>query len=290
MANPLELRSRIRSVDNTRQITRAMQLVAASRMRRAQEAVEAARPYAEGITGMIRRLVEVTSPDQLPALLRPRTITRTAFVVLTTNRGLAGPLNTNTVRHVLEHMATAEVHGEASVLVVGRKGHIALRNATTILAAFTEVSDRPTVEDILPLARLVTEGFEAGEFDEVQLVYPQFVNTLVQRPIAVRLLPVVIPETVDGRSVQRDVIFEPGIESVLSALLPRFVETILYRAILELTASEHSARMVAMRSATDNASELIESLKLAYNKLRQTRITSEIIDIAAGANALADQA
>jgi F-type H+-transporting ATPase subunit gamma len=290
MANPLELRRRIRSVDNTRQITRAMQLVAASRMRRAQEAVEAARPYDEAIVGMIRRLVEASSSEQLPALLRPRPIKRTAFVVLTTNRGLAGPLNTNTVRHALENITTAQTYAEVSVIVVGRKGDIALRNVTPVLAAFTAVSDRPKVEDILPLAQLVTDGFEAGEFDEVQLVYPQFINTLIQRPTAVRLLPVVVPEDAEARRVEREVIFEPEPESVLSALLPRFVETVLYQALLELTASEHSARMVAMRNATENASELIEALRLAYNKLRQSRITSEIIDIAAGASALAEQA
>ncbi len=289
MPNPLELRRRIRSVDNTRQITRAMQMVAASRMRRAQEAVEAARPYAEEILAMVRRLREAGDPAVMPSLARARPIERTAFVVLTTNRGLAGALNTNTLRSAADRIETAQAHAEVSVIVVGRKGETALRRGVPMLAAFTEVPDRPRVADILPIARLVIDGFESGEFDEVELIYPRFVNTLTQAPTAVRILPVVVPEVQEARRSRLDVIFEPAPQAVLGSLLPRFVETVLYRSILELTASEHSARMVAMRNATDNASEMIESLRLVYNKERQRRITSEILDISAGANALADQ-
>ncbi len=286
MPSPLELRQRIRSVRNTRQITRAMQLVAASRMRRAQEAVEAARPYADEISRMIRRLAEASSPETLPAVLRPRPVTRVAYVVLTTNRGLVGPLNTNMVRLGLERIADAAT--EVSVIVIGRKGQASLQRTVPLAAAFTDIADRPTVEDVLPIARLVIDGYERGEFDEAQLVYPAFVNTLIQRPTAVRLLPVVLPEETDVLAADADVIYEPSPAAVLDAILPRFIETVLYRAVLELSASEQSARMVAMRNATDNATELIESLSLAYNKLRQARITNEIIDISAGANALAE--
>ena len=141
---------------------------------------------------------------------------------------------------------------------------------------------------MLPIARLVIDGYERGEFDEAQLVYPVFVNTLIQRPTAVRLLPVVLPDETEVLAADADVIYEPSPAAVLDAILPRFIETVLYRALLELAASEQSARMVAMRNATDNATELIESLNLAYNKLRQARITNEIIDISAGANALAE--
>jgi F-type H+-transporting ATPase subunit gamma len=287
VANPLELRRRIRSVDNTRQITRAMQLVAASRMRRAQEAVQAARPYATHIAGMIERLVLATGNDRLPALLQPRPIKRTAFLVLTTNRGLAGPLNTNIVRAVVNEAEATSDAVEISVVVVGRKGHLALRGLYTLAAVFTEISDRPNVAEITPLARLLIDGYEQGEFDEVRMVYPEFINILTQQPRVVRLFPVVMPET-HQKARETDIIFEPDPSTVLEALIPRFVEMTVYRAMLELAASEQSARMVAMRAATENATEIIEGLRLAYNKLRQSRITSEIIDIAAGANALAD--
>ena len=238
---------------------------------------------------MARRLSEASDPGVVPPLARARPIERTAFVVLTTNRGLAGALNTNTLRSAADRIETAQSHAEVSVIVVGRKGEAALRRGVPMLAAFTEVPDRPRVVDILPIARLVIDGFESGEFDEVELIYPRFVNTLTQAPTAVRLLPVVLPEVQEDSRSTRDVIFEPAPSTVLNSLLPRFVETVLYRSILELTASEHSARMVAMRNATENASDLIESLRLVYNKERQRRITSEIIDISAGANALAEQ-
>ncbi|MCY3956942.1 MAG: ATP synthase F1 subunit gamma [Chloroflexi bacterium] len=287
MASPLELRRRIRSVDNTRQITRAMQLVAASRMRRAQEAVQAARPYATHISGMIERLVLATGNDRLPPILQPRPIERTAFLVLTTNRGLAGPLNTNIVRTAVSEIDATSDAIEISVVVVGKKGHLALRGLYTLSAVFTDISDQPSVLDIAPVTQLLVDGYERGDFDEVRMVYPEFVNILTQQPRVVRLFPVVLPE-VQQDAREADIIFEPDPASVLEALIPRFVEMTVYRAMLELAASEQSARMVAMRAATENATELIEGLRLAYNKLRQARITSEIIDIASGANALAD--
>ncbi len=287
MANPLELRRRIRSVENTRQITRAMQLVAASRMRRAQDAADAARPYAQEVLGLMQQLVAATGDDLLPPMLRTRPVEHSAYVVMTTNRGLCGALNTNTVRQAMEDVEESRASAEVSVIVIGRRGRVALARLVPMIAAFTDISDRPTAADILPIARMVMDGYLAGDFDEVQIVYPEFVNTLTQRPTSLRLLPVVLPEDTDPRDA--DVIFEPDPATVLEALVPRFIETVLYETLLELTASEHSARMVAMRAATDNASELIDALGLTYNKLRQAKITSEIIDIASGANALAQR-
>lgn len=264
-----------------------MQLVAASRMRRAQEAVQAARPYATHISGMIERLVLATGNDRLPPILQPRPIERTAFLVLTTNRGLAGPLNTNIVRTTVNEIEATSDAIEISVVVVGKKGHLALRGLYTLSAVFTDISDQPTVNDIAPVTQLLVDGYERGDFDEVRMIYPEFVNILTQQPRVVRLFPVVLPD-VQQEAREADIIFEPDPASVLEALIPRFVEMTVYRAMLELAASEQSARMVAMRAATENATELIEGLRLAYNKLRQARITSEIIDIASGANALAD--
>ena len=294
MPNPLELRRRIRSVDNTRQITRAMQLVAASRMRRAQDAVEAARPYTDRMTDVVHRLVLSCASDQLPNLLQIRPIVRTAFVVMTTDRGLAGPLNTNIVRTVVAEMDEAGDARDTSLLIVGRKGQVALAGARNIHrdttgrdAVFIGLGDQPTIGDIGPVMRLVVDGYLGGQFDEVRVIYPEFVNTLTQRPKTVRVLPILLPHERE-QVREADVIFEPSSTVVLQAIGPRFVEMTLYRALLELVASEQSARMVAMRAATENATELIEGLQRAYNKLRQARITSEIIDIASGAKALAD--
>lgn len=287
MANPLELRRRIRSVENTRQITRAMQLVAASRMRRAQDAADAARPYAQEVLGLMQQLVAATGDDLLPPMLRARPVEHSAYVVMTTNRGLCGALNTNTVRQAMDDIEESRASAEVSVVVIGRRGRVALARLVPMIAAFTDISDRPTAADIIPIARMVMDGYLAGDFDEVQIVYPEFVNTLTQRPKSLRLLPVVLPQEADPRDA--DVIFEPDPATVLEALVPRFIETVLYETLLELTASEHSARMVAMRAATENASELIDALGLTYNKLRQAKITSEIIDIASGANALAQR-
>ncbi len=264
-----------------------MQLVAASRMRRAQEAVQALRPYATHIASLVERLVRATGEERLPVLLRPRPIARTAYLVLTTNRGLAGPLNSNIVRTAAREVDAAPPGVEVSLVVVGRKGHVALRGLYDLTAVFTDIGDQPSVRDITPLTTLLVDGFASGEFDEVRMIYPEFVNTLTQRPTVVRLLPVVLPEEFESTR-DEDIIFEPDPHVVLEAIVPRFVEMTVYEAFLELAASEQSARMVAMRAATDNATELIESLRLAYNKLRQSRITSEIIDIAAGASALAD--
>ena len=287
MPNPLELRRRIRSVDNTRQITRAMQLVAASRMRRAQEAVESTRPYAHHMTEVVHRLVRASGPDSLPPLLRPRPIDRTAFVVMTTNRGLAGPLNTNIVRAAVSEMGEIGDANNISLLVVGRKGQAALTISHKIDAVFNEINDQPTLTDIAPVVEAVTAGYRTGEFDEVRVIYPEFVNTLTQRPSSVRALPVLLSDEHE-QARDLDVILEPDASTVLEAIVPKYVEMTLYRALLELVASEQSARMVAMRAATENATELIEGLRRAYNKLRQARITNEIIDIASGANALAD--
>ena len=287
MPNPLELRTRIKSVDNTRQITRAMQLVAASRMRRAQEAVESSRPYSHHMTEVVHRLVQARGSESLPPLLRPRPIERTAIVVMTTNRGLAGPLNTNIVRAAISEIDELGGGNRISLMIVGRKGQEALASSHNIHTVFDEMSDQPTTADVDPIVQAVTSGYREGDFDEVRVVYPEFVNTLSQRPLSSRVLPVLA--TGEQQQVRElDMILEPDASTVLEAIVPKYVEMTFYRALLELVASEQSARMVAMRAATENATELIESLRRAYNKLRQARITSEIIDIASGAKALAD--
>ena len=264
-----------------------MELVATSRLRRSQDAALARRPYAEKIDEVIRHLTEAIPPDEgAPSLMETREPRNRVVVVLTTNRGLCGALNINTVRFALEHMEAARDAAELVLVGIGKVGLRMLRGSKRIIASFTDIPDRPGVDDVLPLARLVIDGFEAAEFDSVEVIYPEFVNTLVQRPVLFQLLPVKLPEEARDRSPV-DYIYEPSARRVLDNLLPRYVEMELYRAVLELTASEQSARMVAMRNATENATELIEDLTLSYNRQRQVTITNEMIDIASGANALA---
>ncbi len=179
-----------------------------------------------------------------------------------------------------------EEEAEISMVGVGKVGIRMLGRSLPVVASFTELSDRPRITDVMPIARLVVDGFESREFDAVHVVYPDFVNTLTQRPEHVRLLPVTRPEALEAGERRPDYIYEPSAETVLNMLLPRYVEMYLYRLVLETAASEHSARMVAMRNATDNASDLIDELTLDYNRQRQASITNEMIDIAAGANAL----
>ena len=282
MPSQREIRRRIGSVGNIKQITRAMQFVAASKLRRAQDATLASRPYSDKLDEVLADVAAVVDPDEHPLLAAegdgPRLI-----VLFTSDRGMAGSLNTNTIR-----FAAHEISGssdELQVVTVGRKGTAAMRRAHVPLAAsFDGLGDKPAFTDILPLARLITDDFLAGTYSKVDLLYPAFVSTLVQRPEMKRLLPVKPdPDHLEGIPGHQ-FIFEPSPTRVLEHLMPRYVATRLFQAVLELTASEQSSRMVAMRNATDNAQELIDDLTLTYNKVRQSNITNEMIEIATGAS------
>lgn len=282
MASQRDIRRRIGAVKNIKQITRAMQFVAASKLKRAQDATLASRPYSEKIDEVISDLASVLDAETHPLLARHET-GRRLFVVLTTDRGLAGPLNTNTTRFALKEILDHE--GDVAVVTVGRKGRDALRRAHLPLKAhFAGFGDRPTFADVTPLTRLITDDFLAGTYGQVDLVFPRFVSTLVQRPVIDQLLPLQPAEDTDGIPGNQ-FIFEPNASTVLRQLLPRYVATRVYQAVLETTASEMSSKMVAMKSATENAEELIEDLTLSYNKVRQANITREMIEIASGAQA-----
>jgi len=286
---PREIRRRIRSIKNTAQITRAMEMVAASRMRRAQQAVLAARPYAERIRAMLGDLAAMTSPQEevrsFP-LLERRPIKRIQVILVTADRGLAGALNTNVIRRAVDFMTRerSEPLENFDIVAVGRKGRdFLVRYGWPMVAEFTRISDRPSLDAIRPIAELATEDFVNGRVDAVFVIYTHFINTLRQEPRVLQLLPIEPPE---GTGAISDYIFEPDPVTVLEALLPRFIEMQLYRVMLEAAASEHSARMVAMRNATQNALDLVAELTLTYNKARQAQITREVSEIAAGANAL----
>ena len=294
MASLRDIRRRIGSIRNIAQITRAMEMVAASRMKRAQEAILAARPFVEELDEVLARVSAVVDTAEEPLLAR-RPVRHLALIMVTTDRGLAGALNANSVRNALrwvsERADAARGGGEpvrVSAITVGRKGRDAMRRAGIPIAAhFPQFGDRPTFADVQPLARLVVDDFLAETYDEVVISYSAFISTLVQRPAIRSVLPVERPALHEGGSVRNDeYLFEPSAD-VLTRLLPFYVTSDIFRAVLENIASEHSARMIAMRNSTDNAHELMDELTLVYNKTRQATITREMIEIASGAEAQA---
>ncbi len=282
MASQRDIRRRIGAVRNIKQITRAMQFVAASKLKRAQDATLAARPYSDKLDEVLADLAAVLGGEDHP-LLAERESGKRLIVLVTTDRGLAGPLNTNTIRFAAREIT--QHPGDLAVVTVGRKGRDAMRRAGVPLEAhFAGFGDRPTFADVIPLARLITDDFLTGTYGRVDIVYSRFVTTLTQRAELYQLLPIRASEDTEGIPGNQ-FIFEPNASAVLEQLLPRYVATRLFQAVLEAKASEESSRMVAMKNATENAEELIEDLTLSYNKVRQSNITREMIEIASGANA-----
>jgi F-type H+-transporting ATPase subunit gamma len=282
MASQREIRRRINSARNIKQITRAMQFVAASKLKRAQDATLAARPYSQKIEELLADLATVIGADEHPLLAR-REGGKRLIVLITSDRGLAGPFNTNTIRFAAQEIT--EHGGDLAVVTVGRKGRDAMRRSRVPMEAhFEGFGDRPAFADVLPLARLITDDFLAGTYARVDIVFSQFVSTLTQRPALDHLLPITPAEDTEGIPGNQ-FIFEPNPGAVLERLLPRYIAARLFQAVLESKASEESSRMVAMRNATDNAEDLIQDYTLAYNKIRQSNITREMIEISSGAQA-----
>jgi F-type H+-transporting ATPase subunit gamma len=282
MASRREIRRRIRSVKNLAQITKAMQMVAASRMRRAQARVAASRPYAEAMRDVVAQLAARSGAKEHP-LLKERDIAMIELVTITPDRGLAGALVTNINRataRFVDHQ-TAPVR----VVAVGRKGRtFAARAGLDLVAAFQDLGDSPTLADVSPIARQVLDDFSDGTIDRVFLAFTRFQSTLRQTPEIIQLLPAQPPELAAGASPWN---FEPDEpERVLDVLLPRYVESVIFQGMLEAKASEQSARMVAMSNATDNANEMVGELTLEMNKARQAEITKEIAEIATAAGAV----
>jgi F-type H+-transporting ATPase subunit gamma len=289
MPSTREIRRRIRSVGNLTQITRAMEMVSASKMRRAQRNVLATRPYADRLLDVMGELTAREVGSRAGTLLEVRpNVQGVALVVITPDRGLAGSLVANVLRRVSRFLVEERERGHTvDVLAVGKKGRDFLgRTRQNLVAEVTRLGDYPRLTDVLGIATNLISGFQEGRYDEAYVVYSQFVNTLVQRPTIKRLLPVEAPNEPAENRIPYN--FEPDQADVLNELLPRFVEVQLYHAVLEAIASEHSARMVAMRNATDNAKELRRDLTLSYNKTRQANITKEVSEIASGAAALAE--
>jgi F-type H+-transporting ATPase subunit gamma len=284
MANIRLIRRRIRGIQSTAKITRAMEMIATSKMRRAQERGLAGRPYAEKIQQVLADLAALPREGEaLHPLLQRRAVAKIGIVHITPDRGLCGGLNTSINRRAAGFILEQSV--PVTLVTVGRKGRDFMRRyGRDIRAEFTGLGDRPGLLDTLPISRIIIDDYTNGVIDLVYLVYARFFSTMVQRPIVQQILPVEPAEIPGAQNV--DYIYEPGAVAVLGQLLPRFVEMQVYHAILESIASEQSARMVAMRNATDNANELIEELTLMYNKARQEMITKELLDITGGAAAL----
>jgi F-type H+-transporting ATPase subunit gamma len=285
LANIRLIRRRIKGVQSTSKISRAMEMIATLKMRRAQERGLAGRPYSEKIHQVIADLAALPiEGGALHPLLQRRTVKRIAIVHITPDRGLCGGLNANLNRKTAGFILEQTI--PVTLVTVGRKGRDFMRRyGREIRAEFTTLGDRPSLLDTLPISRIVIDDYTSGLVDMVYLVYAQFVSTMVQKSVMLQVLPVE-PAAIP-RAQNVDYIYEPGPGMVLGGLLPRFVEMQVYHAILESIASEQSARMVAMRNATDNANELIQELTLMYNKARQESITKELLDITGGAAALA---
>ncbi len=284
MPSAQQLKRRIRSVENTAKITKAMSMIAASKMRRTQEMALRGRPYNDHINALLADLAaQPHDEDNLHALLRRREVKNLTVIHMTPDRGLTGGLNTAINREGAQFILGQNAH--AGVVAVGKKGRdFMVRSGQDVKAVFTDLGDRPSLIDVAPIARLVIDDYTAERVDAVYIIYASFVSTTVQQPVAIQLLPVV-PAQLEPREAV-GYIYEPDSITVLSALLPRYVEMQIYHSVLESIASEQSARMVAMRNATDNANEMVGDLTLVMNKARQENITKELLDIVGGAVAV----
>ncbi len=291
-----EIRQRIRAVRNISKITKAMQMVASSKMRRAQERVERSRPYAEQLRALASRLAHVSGADlgEELVLMQQRPVQNIGIVLISPDRGLCGALPSNinrlaasTALDLQNKLAEQGKRPGVNYIGVGRKGRdFILRSRQHLLAEFTNYGDRPSMNDATAIAQVAVDAFIKGDVDVVYLVYPQFVNTMTQRPIAVQLLPVQPPAEQSEAKEAGEYIYEPEPQEIFKALLPRYVDVLVYQALLETISSFLSAQMIAMKNATDNAVQLIDDLTLTYNKARQSAITMQIIEVVSGAQAL----
>lgn len=291
MASLKEIRAKVASIKSTQKITRAMQMVAASKMRRAQERMQLGRPYADSMRRVVSHLVKA-SPDYKHPHLVPRAVNRVGYIVVSSDRGLAGGLNINLFKKLMQHVKQQKSQSvETRFAVIGQKGVSFFKTfGGTVIAAETHYGDNPSFEQLSVPVQVMLDAYNRGEIDEIYLVYNEFVNAMTQNPSVQRLVPIaaesLVDETMANREHSWDYIYEPTTKELLDGLMGRYVESIVYQGVVENIASEQSARMVAMKAATDNAGNLINELQLVYNKLRQAAITREISEIVGGAAAV----
>lgn len=281
-----EYKRRIRSVKNTQQITKAMEMVAAAKLRRAQARAESSRPYTETLTGTLARLAGVAYDVSHPLLEKREDILKIGYIVVTSDRGLCGAYNTNILRLVTTAIEEDGRNLENGVIAVGRKGRDFFRKSGIVDAEFVSLGDKVNYADAKEIADYVINAYENEELDEVYLIYAKFINALRQVPTITKILPLETPTDEKTEEHYVDYLYEPSAEDILMILLPRYVTSVIYHAMLEGKASEHGATMTAMGNATQNAGEIIDNLTLVMNKVRQAAITDEILDIVGGAEAL----
>lgn len=290
MASLKEIRAKVTSIKSTQKITRAMQMVAASKMKRAQDRMETGRPYAESMRRVISHLVKASSDHKHP-FMSDRAVNTVGYIVVTSDRGLAGGLNINLFKALMQDVKKQQEQSVAvEFAVIGSKGVSFFKNfGGKVTSAITDYGDSPTFEQLNAPVQAMLDDFNQGKLDRIYVVYNQFINAMTQKPIVSQLVP--LSEDIfasDGIQTEHswDYIYEPDVQTLLDGLLSRYIESIVYQAVLENIASEQSARMVAMKAATDNAGNLIDDLQLVYNKLRQAAITREISEIVGGAAAV----
>ena len=287
MAGGREIKTKIKSVQNTRKVTRALEMVSASKIRKAQERMKQSRPYARAMKQLIGHLAQANTDYRHPYLVQRADIKRVGYVVVSSDRGLAGGLNNNMFRKLLVEFRQWQEKGvEVDVVTIGQKASVYFRRIKVgMLASVTHLGDVPTVEQLVGVIKVMLDAYNDGSVDKVFLSYNDFINTMTQRATFDQLLPLPPSEEEVARH-DWDYLYEPGAEPVLDHVLTRYVESLVYQAVLENVASEHAARMVAMKAASDNATKLIDTLNLIYNKARQAAITQEISEIVGGAAAV----
>ena len=292
MAGSKEIRTKIKSVQNTRKITKAMEMVAASKMRKAQDRMRAARPYAEKIRNVAAHISHANPEYRHPFLVERDSVKKVGIIIITTDKGLCGGLNTNVLRMTLNKMKEWESEGEQfEVCAIGNKGFGFMnRMGARLVSHVIGLGDTPHLEKLIGAVKVQLDAYEKGEVDAVYLAYTKFINTMKQEAVVEQLLPLTADKFVQSAAEKRayswDYIYEPDAQSVVDELLVRYVEALVYQAVAENMASEQSARMVAMKSASDNAKNVIGELQLSYNKARQAAITKELSEIVGGAAAV----
>ncbi len=287
MAGGREIKTKIKSVQNTRKVTRALEMVSASKIRKAQDRMKASRPYARAMKQIIGHLAQASSEFSHPYLQEREQVKRVGYIIVSSDRGLAGGLNNNLFRKVLGELRDWQQRGvEAEVVTIGQKASVFFRRVKVgMLGSVSHLGDLPQLEQLIGVIQVMLEAYESGKVDRVYLVYNDFVNTMTQRATFDQLLPLPPAEEAASRHGW-DYIYEPDPATVLEHVLTRYIESLVYQAVLENVASEHAARMVAMKAASDNATKLIDTLNLVYNKARQAAITQEISEIVGGAAAV----
>ncbi len=287
MAAGKEIRTQIASIKNTQKITSAMEMVAASKMKKAQDRMLASRPYSEKISNVIGHLAYAHSEFEHPYMKEGGDLNRVGIIIVSSDRGLCGGLNTNLFRSLLQQVSEYQAKGiEVDICTIGKKATSFFKNSgLSIKSVLTGLGDTPHFDDLLGTVKVMLDAYDAGEIQQLSVAYNKFENTMTQVPTVTQLVPMVAGE-VDGMDHHWDYIYEPDAEEALSALLVRYIEALVYQGLVENIACEQSSRMIAMKSATDNAGDMVQDLELVYNKARQAAITQEISEIVSGAAAV----